>query len=479
MIARLRRLPLRTRLALGYSLFFAGVLLLLTTGVYWLVRDALLAEVSQELAATADLVQQDFLASAGPLEGYFSDQEAALRALPPSVEGLEAPTLYIQVTDLEHNVIVTSASLRGQRLPLDVAMHAAALSGRETQTVLALGSGRVMQLTAPLYSGDQVLGVLQVAQPLYAIDQTLWILFLGLAVISLVSVVAAVRGGIWIARRSLRSVEEIAQTARQIVRASDLGRRMPPARADDELGELTATLNELLARLEQLFTAQRRFVADVSHELRTPLTAMRGHLELIQRGVTREGAAQAASVADMLREVNRLSRMANDLLLLAQAEVGIQLRCEPVQLDDLVLETVRELHPLAEQVALRPELHEQVSVSGDRDRLKQALLNLVVNALQHTPPGGRVTVSLAQSPAQAILCVSDTGPGIAPEDLPHLFERFYQADRVGARRGGGAGLGLSIVRWVVEAHRGQITVTSEPGRGATFQLLLPRSPRAR
>ncbi|MCX7792714.1 MAG: HAMP domain-containing histidine kinase [Chloroflexaceae bacterium] len=473
MSVALRRLPLRARLALGYSLFFAAVLLLLTAGVYWVVRNALLNEVAQELAATAALIQQDFLTSAGSLENYLDDPDLLVRALPPGIEGLETPTLYVQVADARGVAVATSASLRGQHLPLDPALRQAAMAGRATGAVADLGPGRVMQFVAPLSDGTAVIGVLQVAQPLRGVEQTLRVLLAGLTVTAVVAVVAAVRGGIWIARRSLRPVEEIAQTARQIVRASDLTRRVGAAVTDDEIGELTTTVNEMLARLEQLFTAQRRFVADVSHELRTPLTAMRGHLELLQRGITRGSAAQAESVADMLREVNRLSRMANDLLLLAQAEVGLQLRRAPFQMDELVLEVVRELRPLASGVTLRPELHEQVTYVGDRDRLKQALLNLVANALNHTPAGGEVVVTLERDTREARLQVRDNGPGIAPEDLPHVFERFYRGNH--AHRAGGAGLGLAIVQWVAEAHGGGVDVASTPGAGATFTIHLPGS----
>lgn len=473
----LRRLPLRTRLALGYSLFFAAVLLLLTAGVYWVVRNALLNEVAQELAATTELIQQDFQASAGPLEGYFGDPDLLLRALPTRIEGLETPALYVQIADTRGEVIAASGSLRGQRLPLDPAASGAALAGRTTSAVADLGPGRVMQRTAPLSDGSTVVGLLLVAQPLRGVEQTLRVLLAGLAVTAVVAVLTAVRGGVWIARRSLRPVEEIAQAARRIVRASDLTRRVGDAVTDDEIGELTTTVNEMLARLEQLFTAQRRFVADVSHELRTPLTAMRGHLELLQRGVTRDGAVQAESIADMLREVSRLSRMANDLLLLAQTEVGLQLRRAPFQVDELVLEVVRELRPLADQVTLLPDLGDQVTYVGDRDRLKQALLNLVANALQYSPAGGLVVVTLEHDAREVRLEVRDRGPGIAPADLPHVFERFYRGDR--APRTTGAGLGLAIVRWVAEAHGGSAVVASTLGYGATFTLRLPATEAAR
>jgi signal transduction histidine kinase len=251
---------------------------------------------------------------------------------------------------------------------------------------------------------------------------------------------------------------------------------VPPA--PDELQRLTTTVNELLARLEGLFSAQRRFVADVSHELRTPLAAMQGNLEVLDRGAARDPELLAESLADMRREVARLIRMANDLLLLAQSEAGVQLRDEPIELDTLLLEVHRELRPLAGAVQLRLGHEDQIIVQGDRDRIKQALLNLGINALQHTPSGGTVTLGLARQDAYAILTVTDTGNGIAANDLPYIFDRFYRADRSRSRHQGGAGLGLAIVKWVAEAHSGRVEVASTPGAGSQFSLLLPLNTEA-
>ncbi|MEI7772453.1 MAG: ATP-binding protein [Chloroflexales bacterium] len=468
-----RQLSLRTRLALSYSLFFASVLMLMIGGVYWLVRQALLSEVSQELAATVELIQHDFAGSAGLLSGYFTDSDVLLRALPSRIEGLESSAFYVQVSDPEGEFHITSASLRDEHLPLDLADRQTALAGSSTTHIYTLGHGRVIQLAAPLRSAGAVVGVLQVAQPLRSVDQTLQVLLEGLAVTGMIALLAAVRGGVWIVGRSLGPVNEITSTARQIFQAADLARRVPAPATTDEVGALADTINAMLERLEHLFTTQRRFVADVSHELRTPLTAMRGHLELLQRGVVRDAEDHAEMTADLLREVIRLARMANDLLLMAQAEAGIQLRHAPLALDDLVLEVVRELRPLAEGVALRPQLGEQVEIRGDRDRIKQALINLVANALQHSPAGGVVTVALDQDGAAAYLRVRDGGPGIAPEDLPRVFERFYRADRSRAQRAGGAGIGLAIVQWVAQAHDGDVSVESAVGEGATFIIRLP------
>jgi two-component system OmpR family sensor kinase len=477
-----RPLSLRVRLALGYTAFFALVLGLLGIGVYFTVRDSLRRELERQLVTSADLIQQDFDASNNALSAYFHDPTFLLRTFPQQIEGLDSPTLYIQAVTPNGAIAITSPSLRGRPLPFDRNMRDQALAG-ETHTLAGqIGDGRVLMLVRPLTADRVIVGILQVAVPLREVDQTMRLLMLSLAVAGAIVLVAGVRGGAWLAERTLSPVGEIARTARQIVRAEDLAQRVPTAPADDELGQLTATINEMLERLERLFIAQRRFVADVSHELRTPLTAMRGNLEILRRGAARDPAALDESLGAMEHEVNRLVRLAGDLLLLAQAESGLSLRHEPVVLDELVLEVVRELRPLAAGIALMPEIAEQIEVLGDRDRLKQALLNVVVNALQHTPPGGSVRVALDRAGGQVRLCISDTGAGIEPEDLQRIFDRFYRVDKARSRGTGGAGLGLAIVKWIVEAHGGSVEVVSAPGQGSKFVLILPKGspkPQAR
>jgi two-component system, OmpR family, sensor kinase len=468
-----RPLPLRTRLALGYTAFFALVLALLGVGVYFTVRDLLLRELQRQLETSADLIQQDFDASNDLLSQYFGDPLFLLRTF-QQIEGLEAPTLLVQAVAPDGSIAASpTLRTRGRALPISRPTLTQVLNG-EAQTVEAqIGDSRVLMLVRPLLADRNVVGILQVAVPLREVEQTLRLLMISLAAAGAIVLIAGVRGGAWLATRALLPVGEIARTAQRIVRAEDLGQRVPAAPADDELGQLTSTINEMLARLQELFSAQRRFVADVSHELRTPLTAMRGNLEILRRGAARDPAALDESLAAMEREANRLVRLVGDLLLLAQAEAGLDIRHEPVALDELVLEVVRELHPLADGVALIPEIAEQVEAVGDRDRLKQALLNVVVNALQHTPPGGCVHVALGCVDDRAELRVSDTGEGIVAEDLPRVFDRFYRADKARSRATGGAGLGLAIVKWIAEAHGGSVKVTSTVGQGSTFVLALP------
>jgi signal transduction histidine kinase len=467
-----RSLPLRMRLALGYAAFFALVLILLGLGVYLAVRQALLHEMERQLQTSSDLIEQDFDASNSSLKDYFDDSTFLLRTHPSRIEGLESPSLYVQALTTDGAIAITTASLHGQHLPINGALKVA-MTGQEQIDETELGSAHILMLMSPLRDANVIVGVLQVAQPLREIENTLRLLLISLAATGLIALLAVIRGGAWLAGGALQPVGQIAETTRQIVYAEDLARRVKAAPTNDEIGQLTETINEMLERLEQLFKAQRRFVGDVSHELRTPLTAMRGNLELLRHGVVRDPQAVREALADMEREVNRLTRLVSDLLLLAQAESGMLLRPEPLVLDDLLLEIVRELQPLTNGVILMPQIDEQVELIGDRDRLKQALLNVVVNALQHTPPGGRVRVALARDERQARISVSDTGEGIAAADLPYIFDRFYRADKARSRRTGGAGLGLAIAKWVIEAHDGSIEVVSAPGEGSTFTLVLP------
>jgi signal transduction histidine kinase len=470
-----RPLPLRTRLAFGYTAFFGLVLALLGLGVVLAVRNALLSEVKRELQTSGELIAQDFDTSDADLAQYFNNPGFLLRTRPARIEGLESPALYVQVATPNGGILATSPNLQTQRLPFDEDDQQVVAKNEPEIEEVELGGSRVLMLVRPLADNGKVVGLLQVAQPLREIDRTLRLLTISLAGMSLIALFAALRGGAWLAQRALVPVAQVAQTAQQIVHAEDLAQRVPVASGSDELGQLTATVNEMLERLETLFTAQRRFVADVSHELRTPLAAMRGNLEIMRRGAARDPQATDATLAAMEREVNRLVRLVSDLLLLAQTESGVRLRNEPVALDELVLEVVRDLAPLANGVVLLPNVDEQVEVLGDRDRIKQALLNMVVNAIQHTSSGGRVRVGLSRADGGAALSVSDTGAGIDTADLPHIFDRFFRADKARSRANGGAGLGLAIVKWVAEAHHGHVTVQSSPGQGSTFTLWLPTS----
>jgi signal transduction histidine kinase len=290
---------------------------------------------------------------------------------------------------------------------------------------------------------------------------------------ALVSVLLAALLSWTILGRALSPLSAITDAVDQINRADDLSRRIPQRmHTNDEISELVESFNQTLERLETLFTSQQRFLADVSHELRTPLTVVKGNVDLMRR----MKQIDEESLNSIDQEAGRLTRLVGGLLMLAQAESGkLSLSLKPVQLDALLVEVFQEMRVLAgSKVHVHLKEIDQLEVTGDRDRLKQVLLNLTSNAIQYTPQGGDVFLSLAKVNDQARLVVSDTGPGIPAEDLPHIFERFYRAEKSRTRsRTSGFGLGLSIAHWIVEHHGGRIEVESRDGKGTTFFIWLP------
>ncbi|HEX9386454.1 MAG TPA: HAMP domain-containing sensor histidine kinase, partial [Anaerolineales bacterium] len=333
--------------------------------------------------------------------------------------------------------------------------------------------GHLRVLTVPLQRGDHIIAVLQVASSLDVVDITRKNLT---DVLSITWVVAVLFSGIvvWFTLgQTLKPLEAITETVEQINRADDLSRRIPYLGSEnDEIGNLVGSFNQTLERLEALFTSQQRLLADVSHELRTPLTVIKGNADLMRR----MKRFDEESLMSIDQESGRLTRLVGGLLLLAQAESGkLALNMKRVELDLLITEVFQEMSILAgSKVHVRLNEIDQVYVSGDRDRLKQVFINLVANAIQYTPQGGDVFLSLEKIGEQARIICRDTGPGIPAEDLPHIFERFYRAEKSRTRRETtGFGLGLSIANWIVERHGGRIEVNSQEGKGTTFAIWLP------
>jgi two-component system OmpR family sensor kinase len=280
-----------------------------------------------------------------------------------------------------------------------------------------------------------------------------------------------------IVRRSLRPIDEMA-TASQRLAAGDLTTRVPLPPGRDEIGRLARSFNDMAVQLDSAFTAQRAFVADASHELRTPLAALRGQVDVMRRALPEQPADADRLASSMRRELARLSRLVDDLLVLARLDAlgsgALSLRSVDVcSVAEDVCAQVTAL-PTAKGRDIRLAARGPVRINADGERLHQVLLNLLANAVEHTPAGGKTTLSVEPSPDGAHVVVRDTGPGIPSSHLPHIFDRFYRVD--GTRRrehAGGAGLGLSIARAIVEAHGGTIAATNAPQGGATFSVDIP------
>jgi heavy metal sensor kinase len=363
---------------------------------------------------------------------------------------------------------------------LTPAMLRRVLAGHQVRAEVRAGAGgpryRVLALRR---TGRAAPTVLVVAAPLADVDRSVERLRLLLLVAGPVALALAGGGGWLLTRAALRPVDRMTEQAGAIG-ADRLGDRVSVPDAADELTRLARTLNGMLARIEQGVVAQRRFVADASHELRTPLAVMRAELEVALRD--RGRAADAGEVLDSAaEEVARMGKIVDDLLTLAHRDENrLELLLEPVDLGEVAARVAAQLRPLAERagVQLGVDAPARAAVLADQTRLTQVVTNLVDNAVKYTGAGGSVRVRVWEEADGAGLAVSDTGPGIAPEHLPKVFDRFYRLDAARTRAGGGSGLGLAICQELVEAHGGRIWADSVPGAGSTFTLALPLQPPA-
>jgi signal transduction histidine kinase len=318
------------------------------------------------------------------------------------------------------------------------------------------------------------------ARPLSEIDHTLARvrLFLGLGVLG--GAVLALLAGLFVARRAMRPITELTDAAREIERTRDLSLKLPYPEAEDEVAELARTLDGMLRALEAsreethaMLERQREFIADASHELRTPLTSVLANLELLSEELSGE---QADTAHAALRSTRRMRRLVGDLLLLARADARRVGPSRRTDLGQILIEAAAELEPVADGHELSIEPGEAV-IEGISDDLHRLVLNLLENAVRHTPPGTQVHARTEVADGQAVLLVADDGPGIAPELGRRVFERFVRGSRDGGR---GSGLGLAIVRAVVESHEGSVKLepSAPDGTGTKFEIRIPVASRA-
>lgn len=349
-------------------------------------------------------------------------------------------------------------------------------------------------------SHAHVVGAVLMAKTLDDMNSTLATLRELLAIGVFVAVIFTSLGGWLLAGNGLRPIASVTRTARAIAvnaHAAGLGRRVDYRGPRDEVGELASTFDDMLAAIERVSNAQRRFVADASHELRAPLTTIKSSLEFLRRAQNLPEDERSAVLEDAYTEAERMTTLVNDLLLLARADAAasgtpgsgaarlddqMRGRREQVELDQLALDIFR--HARA-QLQARRERGIQIAIENlepevvlaDPGQIRQVLLILLDNAIKYTPSGGKVRISVTRQGTRAAVSISDTGIGIEPEVRPHIFDRFFRGDQARERDEHGSGLGLAIAKWIVDAHQGEISVYSQPGKGSTFTVLLPATKR--
>jgi heavy metal sensor kinase len=440
-----------------YSAAMVLLLVFYAMGTYWFVRDTLFEDLDDQLSADAEYVTDTI--------GWAEDGTRLVGQVGRDTADVLGGR-WVQLWSLDGKLLYQTPMAEQARIALPNPSRGAHVS-------LRIASGdrwRVLDRRAGIGARTVFVRVGREEESLWSeIVRIQFILISGLVL----GVVVAAAAGFGLARRTLAPVDRMAERANAIT-AERLSERLPVER-QDELGRLAGAFNTALGRLDQSFHQMRQFTSDVSHELRTPLTAIRSVGE-VGLQVPRSPEAYREIIGSMLEEVDRLSELVNTLLVLSRADAGeTKLARQPIDLATVVDDTIAQVHVLAEDKNQRmtADLQRPIVASIDPVVFRQAVLNVLDNAIKYSPPGAPIHVALAQQNGHAALTVRDSGPGIPTADQARIFDRFYRADQGRAREIGGAGLGLAIARSVVEAHGGHITVESVEGQGATFRIAVP------
>jgi two-component system, OmpR family, heavy metal sensor histidine kinase CusS len=455
----------RTRLTLWYAGVLALSLIVFALVVYYAAAAIFYERQDESLRSTAQTVASAYVEE-------FEETQSVEKANEVVLKDLVFPNRYVEVTDGSGNPLAASANFSRDGLPIP----APGLTEARQRTFSFVSLNGLRVAVVPMATNRE-LGFAAVAEPLSVIDEVLRRLRRDfLAGVPLVLLLASV-GGYFLARKSLSPIASMNQQT-QLITAQRLSLRLDVSNPRDELGALATTINELLTRLETSFKEQQRFIADASHELRTPLAVLRGETE-VALSKPRTVDEYQESLSLIKDEAERLSRIVEDLFILARQpiETPAALAKESLSLTEVVRDCTRAAQVLAVRKGVRLKTAQNDSqtiiLNGDDELLKRMMLNLLDNAVKYTPEGGEISVSLARQNGHAKIVVRDTGIGIAEPEQLHVFDRFYRVDKARSRALGGAGLGLSIVRWIVEAHGGNIGLESVPGKGSKFIVELP------
>jgi two-component system OmpR family sensor kinase len=473
---------IRSRLTIWYTVALGVTVVAFGTLLYLERRQSTLRELDQRLGLEADLANR-WLSESYNVLGRIVTTAGTSPALDPGISAyLEAVRDYLVVTDTSGKILALSEAARNlnadvlQQLTVELrAVRLAKHSG-----TLDLGpAGPMRFLAMRVEAAGPEIGGLLVATSTREVAFGPAQLLRSMLLIAPVILIGAALVGYWLAGTTLRPVQGIMDEVEAISDGRSLHRRLAVPRSGDEMARLALTVNGMLARLETSFASLHRFTADASHELKTPLMVLRAGVEraLVHPGTPGE---ILQSLDETLAQINQMTEMVESLLTLARADEGrAPLAVEESDLRDLLSDVTETAGMLGEStgITVSSEMPSQpVRLPVDRHRIQEMLLNLVTNAIKYTPPGGTVHLGLADQDGVVSFTVRDSGVGIAPGDLPHIFERFWRADPARSRTGQhpGTGLGLAITKWIAEAHGGSITVQSRPGRGTLFTVSLPK-----
>lgn len=466
----MKPMSLRSRLLLVTVVVMAAGLMAASAATYMLLRSSLISRVDQQLRASQGM------ATRALVEAEYGPGPAPVPKGGPSVTyiGLIGASGRVAASRSFGFGSVDSPPALPEELPGGAEQHNTA---SQLFTVRSVdGALRYRVLATPLPLGQ---GTIVVASPLSDVEATLNRLILVEGGVAVLVLAAAAGVSLWLVRIGFRPLARIEETAAEIA-AGNLSRRVAHEDQRTEVGRLGRALNVMLEKIEAAFAERRaseerlrRFVADASHELRTPLTSIRGYAELFRRGARGRPEDLAKSMRRIEEESVRMGELVEELLLLARLDQGRPLETGPVDLSDLARDAVADASAVQPDRPIDIEHPGEVIVQGDEARLRQVILNLLSNALIHTPARTPVHVRVAADGDKAAIEVTDEGPGLQEDHADKVFDRFFRVDPARSRDRGNVGLGLSIVSAIVQAHGGEATLDTEPGRGARFVVTLP------
>ncbi len=467
----------RTRLTLWYVGVLALVLLTFSIGVHILLAHNLQQRLDTELHNTIVTLTE-------MIERERAEGETSSEAAKSVLEEVYAPLQTIFIYDSQGQLAANKPAVTGAALTLSLPL-AANISDNVSFATLPIKQNdkaemRVARQAIHLKADSSPYFII-VAQPLESLTAELILVRKIFYLVVPLALLLAGAGGWLLARKSLAPVVEMSAQARQLS-AENLNERLPVANPRDELGQLAATFNDLLGRLNSSFERQRQFMTDASHELRTPLYVARTAAEVTLEQPARNEAEYRDALAMIAAQTQRLTRIVEDMFTLARADAGQrELLITDFYLDELMTETSRAVSVLAQNKGINFswEIMPNIQQRGDEELLRQMLLNLLDNAIKYTPAGGSIHLSLASTNSGDEIVVTDTGIGIPAAAQPHIFDRFYRVDKARTRteegNGSGTGLGLAIARWIAEAHQGSLVLRRSDESGSVFVVILPNT----
>ncbi len=462
-------IPIRWRLTLWYSGILALTLIIFASGVYIYFRNSLQASIDAKIKSIGDVLSSSMTESYNPT--VFTNFERYLE----NVLGRKPKGKFIQIIDRSGKIGAKMSDIEAESLPTSFATFERALKGEIVYETVGSRRPRLRMVTIPITDSKKATSIVQVGTSLEDFDETMTTLLIIMVIGIPTSILVTVVVGYVMAKKALKPVDQIRKAAVKIS-SRNLDETITIGPRRDELTRLAETFNQMISRLKNAFQRVNQFSSDVSHELKTPLTILKGETEVALRK-DREREDYKEILASHLEEIDRMTKIIEDLLLLSKADArDIQLNMGDIDVKDLIIDVCMDMKFFADKKGIDLVVNEleEVRLKGDELKLRRMLLNIIENGIKYTDQGGTVEVSSHINNGSLEIDVKDNGAGIAPEDIKFIFDRFFRGDK-SRKRESGSGLGLSISKWIAEAHQGSIEARSELPGGSQFLIRLPVS----